>query len=289
MRVAVVGATGVLGRALIPILLEHGHAVRALARSIQKARVLLSHEVEWVEDDLLAPDNEMRLASLLKHCDAAIHIATAIPRDAPAPGAWDANTRLRTEGTRRLLDAALDAGVECYIQQSIVMAYPDRGEEWITEDVPLDSSPARASVNAPVIAMEEMVRAVPLHQLRGSILRGGMFVGTDTFQDDAIKNLRAGKLVVANDGCNFISPIHVIDMAAAIVAALLHAPAGSIFNIVDEPARQGEYLDRLAELIGAPQPPRDLTQPHPASWRCSNAAARSALQWTPRHSIYRER
>lgn len=286
MKVAIVGATGVLGRALIPMLVQQEHAVRVLARSVQKAHALFPGEVECVEYDLLSPDREARLTALLKNCDAALHIATAIPHDARAPGAWEANTRLRTDGTRRLLDAALAAKVECYIQQSIVMAYPDCGDKWITEERPLDASPRRASINAPVIAMEAMVHATSTRQLRWCILRGGTFVGQDTFQADMIENLRAGKQIVAGDGRNFISPIHVADMAAAIAEALPRAPAGSIFNIVDEPIREGEYLDRLAGIVGAPLPRRDLTLSRPPSWRCCNAAARSTLHWTPGHTVY---
>jgi len=288
MKVAIVGATGVLGRALIPMLVQQGHAVRVLARSVQKAHALFPGEVECVEYDLLSPDMDARLTTLLRNCDAALHVATAIPHDARAPGAWDANTRLRTDGTRRLLDAALAANVECYIQQSIVMAYPDCGDDWITEEMPLDASPLRASINAPVIAMETMVRATSIRQLRWCILRGGTFVGHDTFQDDTIENLRAGKQIVAGDGRNFISPLHVADMAAAMAEALHHAPAGSIFNIVDEPIREGEYLDRLAGIIGAPLPQRDLTLSQPPSWRCCNTAARSTLHWTPNHSVYQD-
>jgi nucleoside-diphosphate-sugar epimerase len=134
--------------------------------------------------------------------------------------------------------------------------------------------------------MEAMIRATSTRQLRWCILRGGTFVGQGTFQDDTLKNLRVGKQVVAGDGRNFISPIRVADMAAAVAQALHHAPAGSIFNIVDEPIREGEYLDRLAGIIGAPRPQRDLTLSRPPSWRCRNAAARSTLHWTPNHSIY---
>ena len=182
MQIAVVGATGVLGRALIPQLLNEGHTVRALVRSTAKARALFPAEVESVECDLLSLEIECSLVSMLSGCDAALHLATAIPKNSSAPGAWDANTRLRTDGTRRLLDAALAAKVECYIQQSIVMAYPDRGDEWITEEVPLDSSPARAAINAPVIEMENMLRAIAPQRLRWIILRGGTFVGLILFR-----------------------------------------------------------------------------------------------------------
>src|SRR5262249_9823172 len=153
-------------------------------------------------------------------------------------GIWDVNTHLRIDGTKRLLQASLDVGVKHYIQQSIVMAYADHGDEWIIEDAPLD--PSRDVVRK----MEDMVRGIPTEQLNWCILRGGSFVGKDTAQEEIIEQLRAGEIRVACDGRNFISPIHVDDIASAVVAAFANAPAGSVFNINDEPLREGDYLDR---------------------------------------------
>jgi nucleoside-diphosphate-sugar epimerase len=286
MRIIVFGATGVLGRALVPLLVEQGHVVRAVVRSPEKVQVLTEGGVELVPGDLLSEDTRKRLPSLMAGCQAAVHIATAIPRDFGAPGAWDANTRLRTEGTRALLDAALASGVERYVQQSIVMAYVDGGERLLDEETPLDTSPARAAVCAPVIEMEGMVRAVPPERLRWSILRGGSFVGAGTAQEDTIKRLREGSETVPCDGSNYISPVNVNDMAEAVAAALERAHGGSMLNIVDEPLRQGDYLDRLATLIAAPLPKRDPTIPCPPSFRCSNARANALLGWTPRQGIW---
>jgi nucleoside-diphosphate-sugar epimerase len=165
------------------------------------------------------------------------------------------------------------------------MAYPDHGDDWITEDVPLDSSPERAQVCAPVITMEQMVRNTPLEKLQWCILRGGTFVGKDTFQENAIEGLRLDKEIVPCDGSNFTSLIHASDMATAVVAAIENASAGSVFNVVDEPIRYGEYLDRLADSIGVPRPRRDKTAKCPPSWRCSNQAAKARLRWQPLHSI----
>src|SRR5512141_1148291 len=106
MKIAVVGSTGVLGRALIPSLLQSGHAVRALARSAAKARAVLPADTQILEGDLLAPNSGEFLPSWLDGCDAVVHIATSIPRDSSAPGAWAANTRLRTDGVRALLAAS---------------------------------------------------------------------------------------------------------------------------------------------------------------------------------------
>jgi nucleoside-diphosphate-sugar epimerase len=226
---------------------------------------------------------------LLKGCEAVVHIATAIPRDFTAPGALDATARLRTEGTERLLKASLEVGAERYIQQSITLAYADHGDDWITEYIPLDSSPQRASICGPVIAMETMVREMPPDKLQSCILRGGRFVGKGTFQERAIENLRAGQEHVPCDGSSFLSPIHVEDMASSITAALIKAPPGSTFNVVDEPIRQGEYLDRLAALVGGPKPQRDPNVACPPSQRCSNQAAKAVLGWKPTHGIFPEK
>src|SRR4051812_45015326 len=101
MTVLVAGATGVLGRALLPRLIDNGHSVRAIARSASTAG--LPAGIELIDADLLEHD----LFELVRGCDAIVHIATAIPLDPSAPGAWDLTARLRSTGTRRLLDAAL--------------------------------------------------------------------------------------------------------------------------------------------------------------------------------------
>lgn len=284
MRVALVGTTGVLGRALVPLLLQEGHTVRALARSTDKARRLFPQVAEIVECDLLQM-SAPALSDLLADCDAVAHIATSIPNDSGAPNAWEANTRLRTDGVRVLLEACLNARVKRYLQQSITMAYPNHGDEWITEDAPLDTAPERARVCAPVIAMEQMVRAAPLDKLQWCILRGGSFVGADTHQNKLIERLQRGEEIVPCDGRNFTSLIHVADMASAAAAAIERAPAGTIFNIVDEPLRYGEYLDRLADSLRVPRAKRDGASNCPPSWRCSNRAAKDKLGWQPTHRL----
>ena len=285
MRVAVVGATGLLGRSLVPLLLENDHVVLALARSPAKASEVLPPNADILPGDLLSPGIEEQLFSLLEGVDAVFHIATAIPADPDSPGAWDVNTRLRTDGTRTLLRASLKAGVKRYIQQSITMAYPDRGETWITEGTALDVSPGRASLCGPVIGMEGLVHSLAGQGMQTCILRGGGFVGPGTGQERLMAELRAGKVVVEGSGRNFVSLIHVADMAAACLAALQSAPAGSVFNIVAEPIRHVDYLDRLADALGIPRPPRDGHLPTPPSWRCSNELARTVLGWGPKHPI----
>ncbi len=286
MRIFVAGSTGVLGRALLPILQQEGHTIRTLARSEKKVEALQRAGIEVWQGDLLAAGIEPHLLEMLEGCDAAVHIATAIPSDMSAPGAWDMNTRLRVEGTQRLLQASLATGVKRYIQQSIIMAYPDGGDEWIYENTPLDASPQRAAINGPVIEMEDLVRDVAREQLAWCILRGGMFVGPETGQEALLAKIRDGKSTIPCDGTSFLSLIHVADMADAVSKALVQAPAGTIYTIVDEPIRSGEYLSRLAEMVGVAQPEQDYSQPCPSSWRCSNQAARTILGWEPTHGIW---
>lgn len=285
MRIALVGPTGVLGRALVPLLLERGHHVRALARTVAKVQELFPPQVDAVACDLLAPGIGDQLPAMLDGCDAIAHIATAIPADASAPDAWTANSQLRTIGVRLLLDAALAAGVINYVQQSITMAYPDCGDRWITEETPLDTAPERAGIAGTVIVMEGMVRAIRPEQMAWSILRGAIFVGPGTFQARAIEELRAGTATVACDGSNYVSLVHVNDMATAVAAALEQGPAQGVFNIVAEPLREGEYRDRLAAAAGAPRPRREAAIPCPPSWRCSNQAARKGLGWQPKWPV----
>ena len=289
MKIFVVGTTGVLGRALLPLLLQKGYSVRGLVRTPEKAHTLEQAGVEAVQGDLLDRETVRLLPEMMKGCQAAVHIATAIPHDASAmavKGAWDIATRLRTEGTQTLLRSALAAGVQRYLQQSIVMAYPDGGSRWLDESTPLDASPERATTCGSVIAMEDMVRANTPEQLQWCILRAGSFVGPETQQDHQIAQLRAGHLTVPCNGGHYVSPVNVHDMAEAIVAALASAPMGSTFNIVDEPLRTADYVDHLADLFHVPHPKRLPDQPCPPSFRCSNQAARTQLQWKPVHGIW---
>jgi len=298
VKVALAGATGVLGRALVPQLLAAGHAVRCLVRDVEKAERLwkampgweAGSRLETVRCDLLESGVEARMVSLLEGCDAVIHAATAIPEDAKASGAWDRNTQIRTRGTGRLQRAALEAGVNCFLAQSVVMGYRDGGEAWLDESAPLDKTPERAHVCQAVAIVESMMRLFRHQQreVRWVVLREGYFVGPGTGQERQIEQLREGKKIIAGDGANWISPVHVEDAAAAYVMALERAPAGSTFNICDEPIRYREYIEHLAELVGGPRPRVDLSKPRPSSFRCSNQKAREVLRWKPVQGVWPE-
>lgn len=285
MRVFIGGGTGLYGRAVIRRLLERGDTVVAIARGADRAAGGAGSQFELVAGDLLAEPIE-HLAGMMLGCDAALHLATALRPGATGLDGANTNAALRTSGTRRLIDAVLAADVPAYVQQSIVMAYVDGGERWLDEETPFEASTDRAAMVSPVAEMEAMVRALDPHQVRWCILRGGSFVGPGTTQDGVLKRLRAGTQLVPADGTNWVSFIHVEDIADATVAALDRAPTRSVLNITDTPIRNGDYHDRLAALIGVPGPRRDPSAPRPPSFRCSNEAARRVLAWEPRTGIW---
>ncbi|HET8846004.1 MAG TPA: NAD(P)-dependent oxidoreductase [Ktedonobacteraceae bacterium] len=286
MRIFVLGATGVLGRALLPHLMSARHDIRALVRSMSQVQALEAAGIEAVVGDGLQAETQQNLPELMKGCEAVIHIATAIPANLSEPGAWEATTRLRTEGTKVLLDAALQAGATCYLQQSIVMAYPDGGDAWLDEDQPLDTARARPWISDAVIEMEQIVRAVPSDRLRWIILRGGQYVGPGTGQEKLIELLRKGQIEIPGNGQRFLSPVHVEDMAEAIALAVEHALGGSIYHIVDQPLRYRDYLIGLADRLHLSRPPYNTPLPEEPSFRCSNQRAQEQLGWHPQHSIW---
>jgi nucleoside-diphosphate-sugar epimerase len=235
--------------------------------------------VESLDADLLADD----LRELVRGCDAVVHLSSRFPEQEDHEDRQLAG-RILTAGTRRLLDAAIACRVPRYVHQSCVTVYRDGGDRWLDEDAALDESVCR-----PIVETEAMIREVEPAAIAWTVLRAGSFVGTGTSQDALVDRLRAGAVVVAGDGSNYVSPLNVRDLATAVAAAVERAPARSTFNVVDEPLRYGDYVDALADLIGVTRPRRDTLRPLPSSRRCANTAALTVLRWMPRHSIWPSR
>ncbi len=286
MRVAVVGSTGVLGRYLIPRLLERNHRVRAVVRDESRAKLLRHMGAEVVLGDILDAASMMRTTA---NSDAVIHIATVIvqaattiapPRDARE---WRQNDRVRREGTTHLLRAVEKNRVQRYIQQSTTFIYGDHGHEIVDESVHSHSTtiPHRRST----ADMEAFVKDSPLDWV---ILRGGAFYGAGTGAEDGWRiSAREGKLQMPGDGSALISLCHVTDMARAFVMALEQAPSRRVFNIVDdEPVSYCDLLSFVAAQMGAPEP---QTQPDLSmlSLGCSNARFKSEVGWSPAYSTFR--
>lgn len=276
MRVVVVGATGVLGRHTLPRLMERGHSVSAVVRRPDDVTRLRRLGVDAHRGDIL---DEASLREPLRDCDVALHLATAIPPRG-AQMDWSRNDQIRREGTHNLLAAAQDMGVRRYVQQSITFLYGDCGELIAPEEHPLTAGRSYPSA----LDMEEQVRASSLEWV---MLRGGSFYGPGTHREDAWRSdANQGTLALPGDGSALISLVRVEDMARAVVLASESAPAGAIYNVVDDtPVSYRELYSYVAAQMMAPETPAGGGRVD--SLGCSNAAIRRALRWEPAWPSYR--
>ncbi len=279
MKVLVVGATGILGRNVIPRLLEAGHSVRAVVRREEQARFLQQWQgVEAVIGDIFDRRSLERAAS---GAQAALHLAIAIPKNDGQD--WSLNDRVRVEGTRNLLDALLSQGVRRYVQQSIALVYGEQGDEIVDETTPVQMT----AINRSAIEMEEMVRA---SGLAWNILRGGLFYGPGTGREEGWwQAARRGVLKIPGNGNDLISLVHVVDMAGAVVRAVEHIPgaAGNVYNIVDdEPVRLADLYRYVAAQVGSP-PPETGSPRFLPSLGVRNIKAQLELSWRPAYPNYR--
>src|SRR5215218_3827794 len=128
--VFVTGATGVLGRATVPQLLASGYTVRALSRGEANDASIRALGAEPVRGDLFDP---VSLARAVAGADAVLHLATRIPPSSEMRrrSAWVENDRIRAEGTKNLVDAALEAGAHVFVYPSFAFVYPNSGDSWI--------------------------------------------------------------------------------------------------------------------------------------------------------------
>ncbi|HLY26260.1 MAG TPA: NAD(P)-dependent oxidoreductase [Aggregatilineales bacterium] len=279
MKILVAGATGVVGRNLIPLLIEAGHSVAGSSRHEKRTPLIRALGATPVVFD--AHDRKAVFATLeSQRPDVLIDQLTDL-----AERDFAANSRLRIEGTRHLIDAAKAAGVQRVIAQSISWAYIP-GDSPAHEDEPLDlaldAPQSRRSLVQGTYALEQAVSEIPDHV----ILRYGLFYGPGTYyaQGGSIaEHVRLGKVTADDSVASFI---HVEDAARAALLAL-NWPAG-IFNIVDdEPAPSTEWLPIYAHLIGAPPPP--LASGSARGERgASNKKARTVLGWKPLYPSWRE-
>lgn len=294
MRIFVTGATGVIGRRAVPALARAGHEVTAAVRSASKGAALERAGAELVHVDLFSPADLRR--AVAGH-DVVINLATHMPHSTfgmLVPGAWHENDRIRRLGSSRLVEAALAAGVERFIQESFAPIYVAQGDDWIDEDRPVQ--PAR--YNRSVLEAEAAARRFTEGGGRGVTLRFAAFYGPDASQlGDMITFVRRGWMPLLGPARSYLSSVSHEDAAAAVTAAL-DVPAG-IYNVGDdEPMRHRDFADALANALDVPHPrlPPAWTS-HLAgsmgatlarSLRISNRKLRDASGWEPRYRSVRE-
>lgn len=194
------GGSGVLGRALRPLLVAQGHEVRAPAHD---------------ELDLLDAE---RVVAAVRDADAIFHLATRIPprerrRDREA---WRENDRLRSDASRLLVDAALAGAAEAYVQPSVTFVYPGAGP--VDEDTPIGAVPPH--LKSSLAAEREAARFAGAGR-RGVVLRLGSLDGPGTERETPDPRADA--------------TLHVDDAGRALLAAL-SAPSG-VYNVVRDDER----------------------------------------------------
>lgn len=282
-RVAILGANGVYARHLIPRLVAGCYEVTALVRRPESATMARACGADIDVADIF---DRQSMIDALADCDIGINLATSLPGPS-GRGTFDANDRLRSEGSANWMDACRAAGVGRVIQQSIAMVNGVGGALWSDEDSIFadhdDSVAARA-----IAASLTMEAAIEASNLDWIILRGGLFYGPGTGFDDGWHALAAaGKLRLPGDGSDYVSLCHIADMADATLAALSVWPSRKKLAICDdEPAQWRDIFGFVASLAGQPAPEPGGRAGF-KSFRISNSRAKRLLGWSPRYASWR--
>lgn len=284
MRVAVTGGTGVIGRSAVPALVAAGHDVVALARTDAKALWLESVGAKPVSADIFSvPD----LTAAFTGCDAVVNLATSIPSGYAAALArsWRANDRLRTEGSRCILEAARTAGVRRVLQESISFLYADGGDDVITESSPLDITAA----TEPASVAESQMQDFQCCSRVSVVLRFGNIVGDDPMTRWRLRGARQGRPIGMGRPDGWAHVIHTDDLGPAVVAAL--GVASGIYNVGADPVLRRDLVQGFADAAERPTAefmgplmrrlagPR--AEPLTRSLRVSSQALNDATGWAP--------
>jgi nucleoside-diphosphate-sugar epimerase len=305
MKIFVAGATGAIGRALVPRLVGAGHEVFGTTRSSAKEAAVFELGAEPIVVDALNPDRVARAVAEVAP-DVIIHELTSITTIDMRnfDRSFAATNRLRTEGTDHLLSAGRAVGVKRFIAQSFTSwPYARVGGAVKTEDDPLDPHPPK-TMREGLDAIRHVEDAVVAADwTTGIVLRYGGFYGPGTSLAEGgeqTEMIRKRRFPLVGSAAGVWSFIHIEDAADATVAAVEHGKRG-IYNIVDdEPAAVSEWLPVLAQRLGAKKPMRVprlvgrvaageaavvmMTEIRGAS----NAKAKRELDWTPAHPSWRQ-
>jgi nucleoside-diphosphate-sugar epimerase len=302
MLVLVVGASGVVGRQLVPQLLDAGHAVVATTRSSPPPAA--AGQLEHRRLDLLDAAAVTALVHEVRP-DAIVHQATALRRLTNNMRRFDRlftlTNQLRTTGTANLIDACRDVGWPRLVVQSFCgWPWATAGGPVKSEDAPLESDPPKA-FRSTMRAISELEQQVLHDHPSGVVLRYGGLYGPDSSltRGPQIDAVRKGWFPLIGSGAGIWSFVHSVDAASATVAALTRG--SGVYNIVDDdPAPVSEWLPEMARLAGGP-PPRRV--PAWVGWLvggdglvrmmtqvrgASNAKAKAELDWVPRYPSWRQ-
>lgn len=257
MRIAVTGATGVLGQEAVAALVDAGHEVTGVTRRDRGIPVIEGRGGRAVVADVFDASD---LERTFRAHDVVINTLAHVPVDNTAlrPLAWREDDRLHLEASVAIAEAARRAGVRRLIQESTIFLYPDNGSEWIGEDEPLA---VRNQAFRPRV--REMRAAVDFATEGRSavILRLGQLFGRDPQTTHALKATREGHAILLGKPQNYITLLHHRDAGRAFVSALR---AGSgFYNVGGEPItreRWAKDLGREAKASGPAKFIPEITQ-----------------------------
>jgi nucleoside-diphosphate-sugar epimerase len=301
MRVFVAGATGAVGRRLVPLLRALGHEVVAMTRDPAGLGALRAAGAEPVVADALDRD-AIVCAVVAARPDAVVHQLTALAGVRSLrrfDRAFERTNRLRTEGTDNLVAAARAAGARRLVAQSYAgWPYAREGGPVKSEDDPLDPAPP-AGMRRSLAAIRHLEAAVTgAPGVAGLALRLGNLYGPGTALapgGELLEAIRRRRLPLVGSGAGIWSFVHVDDAAVATALALERGGPG-VYNVVDdEPAPSASWLPELAAALGAPPPRRvpewlgrilagdAVTSMMTRTRGAANAKARRELGWRPRY------
>jgi nucleoside-diphosphate-sugar epimerase len=294
MRILVTGATGVIGRRTVPLLLHHGHAVTAAGRSPDRLRALASLGARTARIDLFDRDSVMRVVD--GH-EVVINLATHVPPSDVRmllPGAWSEMARIRQHASVLLADAAIARDVALFVQESFAPIYEDAGDRWIGEGAAV--RPVR--YNRSTLIAEASAERVAEGGARGVILRFAYFYGPDDdFTRAVAGSAQKGWLPLLGRSEGYFSTVNHDDAAMAVVS-VLDAPSG-IYNVVDnDPLTRRELAELASDVLHVPVPripPAWLAklaggvgETMSRSLRISNAKLRALAHWPPASASARD-
>jgi nucleoside-diphosphate-sugar epimerase len=300
MRVFVAGASGAVGRPLVSRLVAAGHEVTGMTRREEAAAEIDAAGARGVVCDVFDPEH-LRSAVAAAGPEVVVHELTALPPDLDLRkrGVYEANNRIRREGTRNLLAAARAAGARRIVAQSVAFVYEPAGGPVKREDDPVMSGVA-GEFGSSLEATMDLERQVL--EADGLVLRYGFFYGPGTsYAADGFqaREVRRRRFPIVGRGDGVFSFVHVDDAAAATVAACERGTPG-IYNVCDDdPAPLREWLPVYAAALGAKRPwrvppllVRLLAGPDVVAFAttlrgAANAKAKAAFGWAPRHPSWR--
>jgi nucleoside-diphosphate-sugar epimerase len=304
MRVLVAGASGVVGRRLVPLLVEAGHEVIGMTSTPERVDALRAARAEPVVCDAL-DGAAVREAVVAASPEVVVHALTRVPaklHPRRMPREFETTDRLRAEGARHLVDAARAAGARRVVAHAIAFAYRQDAPGLSSEDEPIWLD-APKQFRRTARSLAELERHVTTAEgLEGVVLRNGHYYGPGTHvgRDGSMAAaVRARRLPIVGDGGGTFSFVHVEDVARATAQAV-DGGAPGIYNVVDDdPAPVREWLPYYAETLGAPPPrrvPRIAALVATGGWGlafmttqrgASNDRAKADLGWQPRWTSWR--